>query len=174
MDYDLAYYDNMLRNYSSSAEKICAIRWEWIKETDARKVLDYGSGVGWFRAFAPKGVEVDTTEILSVPQTGIRHANYDVLTLWDVLEHLPSLSPIEELLKWTRYVAISVPILPEGALWTGWKHFKPTEHLFYPTAGQLGALFGSYGFSEVKRGQPECPPRQDIWNFLYEKVDLAE
>lgn len=168
--YDLSYFDKMLRAYSGSAELICERRWAWVADAGARTVLDYGSGIGWFRAFAPPGVQVDTFEVMPVPQTGITRQAYDLLTLWDVLEHLPSLATIEPLLLAVQHVAISIPILPPDKSWIGWKHFKPYEHLFYPTHEQLKALFESFGFAEVRRGQPECPPREDIWNFLYRRV----
>lgn len=174
IDYDLSYYDGMLRNYSASAKQICEIRWEWVKETGARNVLDYGSGIGWFRAFAPKGVEVDTYDAMPVPTTGITRQAYDLVTFWDVLEHLPSLSPVKGILANARYVAISIPILPKGKIWTEWKHFKPNEHLFYPSIDQLEALFREHGFYTLKHGQPECPPRQDIWDFLYAKTDPSK
>ncbi len=170
--YDLAYYDKMLKQYSATAENICRIRWDWVKEANARTVLDYGSGVGFFRAYRPQGVEVDNYDVMPVPQTGITRKEYDLLTLWDVLEHLPSLEEIDNFLKSARFVAISIPILPDGKSWIGWKHFKPSEHLFYPNASQLAAMFASYGFEEVKRGQPECPPRSDVWNFLYRKCAI--
>lgn len=168
--YDLGYFEKMLRNYSRSAAEICTIRWGWVGEASARTVLDYGSGIGFFRAFAPPDVAVDTFDVMPVPQTGITKDRYDLLTLWDVLEHLPGLEPIERYLETSKHVAISIPILPADQSWIGWKHFKPGEHLFYPTAEQLKAMFASYGFEEVKRGQPECPPRVDIWNFLYRRV----
>lgn len=167
VDYDISYYDGMLRNYSGSAEQICKLRWEWVEETKARTVLDYGSGIGWFRAFAPSGIEVDTHDAMPVPTTGIRREQYDLITLWDVLEHLQDLNELEPYLSKAKWVAISIPILPDNKAWLDWKHFKPYEHLFYPSAEQLKALFDYYGFEEVKRGQPECPPRLDIWNFLY-------
>lgn len=167
--YDISYYDKMLKNYSATASEICRIRWDWIKEANARTVLDYGSGVGFFRAFRPQGVEVDNFDVMPVPQTGITRKSYDLLALWDVLEHLSGLDPIEPFLNTCPWVAISIPILPQNKSWIGWKHFKPGEHLVYPTAEQLAATFALYGYEEVKRGQPECPPRQDVWNFLYRK-----
>lgn len=168
--YDLSYYNKMLRAYSGSAQLICERRWAWVADAGARTVLDYGAGIGWFAAYAPPGVQVDTYDVMPTPQTGITRPTYDLLTLWDVLEHLPNLEAIQPYIIQAQYVAISIPILPPDKPWVSWKHFKPYEHLFYPTAEQLAALFAFYGFQEVKRGQPECPPREDIWNFLYRRT----
>ena len=167
--YDLSYYDGMLRNYSGSAEKICKIRWEWVAGCNVRTALDFGCGIGWFRAFAPSSVQVDTFDVMPVPQTGVTREAYDLLTMWDVLEHLPNMDAIEPFLKNCRYVAISIPIMPADTPWMSWKHFKPHEHLFYPSDEQIVALFTAFDFKLLKKGQPECPPRLDIWNFLFEK-----
>lgn len=172
--YDIiSYYDKMLKNYSATASEICRIRWDWVKEANARTVLDYGSGVGFFRAFRPQGVEVDNYDVMPVPQTGVTRKSYDLLSLWDVLEHMDGLTALEPFLSTCQWVAISIPILPKDRHWIGWKHFKPSEHLFYPSADQLAALFQAYNYEEVKRGQPECPPREDVWNFLYRKTQKA-
>lgn len=171
--YNLDYYDKMLKNYSATASEICRIRWDWVKEANARTVLDYGSGVGYFRAFRPDGVEVDNFDVMPVPQTGITRDRYDLLVLWDVIEHLPGLDPIDPYLRSCPWVGLSIPILPPNKSWVGWKHHKPGEHLVYPTADQLAATFALYGYEEVKRGQPECPPRSDVWNFLYRKSAIG-
>ena len=168
MIYDIEYYENMLRMYSQSAEQICKIRWDFVDCITPWHVLDYGSGVGWFRAYRPEGVEVDTFDVGPYPQTGITRDSYDLITLWDVIEHLPTWNP-----QWekTQYVALTVPILPEGQNIVEWKHWKPSEHLKIFTEDILDALFEKYGFEKVKSGYPECPPRVDIGSFLYRKVE---
>lgn len=173
MIYDLDYYENMLRRYSGTAERISKVRWDWIKETEPKRVLDYGSGCGWFRAWRPKGVEVDSYDVGDYPQTGIRLVMYDVACFWDVLEHIPDFEKIEPTLALARSIAASLPLgSGEGGL-NGWKHFKPSEHLHYFTEEILDALFQKYGFRRKKIGRPECPPREDITSVLYEKVNPA-
>jgi hypothetical protein len=166
--YDLQYFEKMLRQNSKTAEEICKIRWEFIRSCGQR-VLDYGSGVGWFRAFRPEDKEVDSYDIGPYPQTGIRNNSYDVICLWDVLEHLPSFEEMEDIFTQTSYVAVSIPIKPAKTKIENWKHFKPGEHLHYFTVESLDAFFKKYDFKKVKSGYPECPPREDILNILYEK-----
>jgi len=172
--YNLGYYEDMLKNYSETAKKICSIRWEFIAATNPKTVLDYGSGVGWFRAFRPKGLAVDSFDIAKFPQTGINHKRYDLVCLWDVLEHLESFSEIEALLHSAKFVATTVPILPSGKRIDGWKHFKPGEHIKVFTHDTINALFNKYDYVLIKKGQPECPPREDIWSFLYGKSGLVQ
>lgn len=168
--YDLDYYENMLRIYSESAGYICGVRWEFISELAPKVVLDYGCGVGWFRAYRPEGVEVYTYDIGPAPQTGLELRMYDVTCFWDVLEHITDFSVIEPVLALSRHVAVTVPIFEDDpAALSNWKHFKPGEHLHYFTPETLGALMARYGFVEKKRGQPECPPREDVWSFMFKK-----
>ena len=168
--YNADYYYNMLRRYTATAELISRIRWEFIIEYGPKVVLDYGSGVGWFKAYAPSHVIVDTFDIAPYVQTGIRHHFYDVICFWDVLEHLPNFRPIENLIKEKcNYVALTIPMLPKGKELTKWKHFKPGEHLHYFTDESLDALFKNYGFKRIKAGYPECPPREDIESVMYGK-----
>jgi len=170
--YQLDYYERMLRNNSTTSEQISYIRWEFLiaNITDPiRVLLDFGSGVGWFRAHRPLSIEVDSFDIGSYPQTGILHKEYDVVCLWDVLEHIANFELIHSILNSTRYVALTIPIKPRKTSLACWKHYKPGEHLHYFTLDELDTFFETYGFRLLKRGKPECPPREDVWSLLYEK-----
>lgn len=172
MDYGIEYYEKMLREYSRTGEEIAKIRWDWISELEPNTVLDYGSGVGWFRAWRPKGVRVHSYDVADYPQTGIQMIIYDVVCFWDVLEHIPDFTEIEPVLALAKNVAASLPLRSgEGDL-DKWKHFKPNEHLHFFTERTLDALFQKYGFHRKKIGQPECPPREDITSVLYERYDF--
>jgi len=171
--YNLEYYEKMLRQNSGTAEKINKIRWDFVAECNPKIVLDYGSGVGWFRAWRPEGVEVDTYDIATYPQTGQRYIAYDLVCFWDVLEHIPNFGIIFDILKEAKYVALSIPIKPDNVELVTWKHFKPGEHLHYFSEETLDLFFKIYGFIPIKKGYPECPPRQDILSVLYKKDNTA-
>jgi len=171
MIYDIEYFDGLLRNNSQYAEKISRIRWDFIKDMHPKIVLDYGSGVGWFRAFKPKDIVVDTYDIANYPQTGIKHEHYDVICFWDVFEHIPDFSVLVKLLENTSYIAFSLPMKPKNIEWMSWKHFKPLEHLHYYDLELLDATLMFFNFKRIKCSQPECPPRKDIYNILYETFE---
>lgn len=168
--YDIEYYENLLRIYSKTAEEISHLRWHFlvahIKPLD--KVLDYGSGVGWFRAWRPPGVTVWSYDLGLYPQTGIDIVSYDVTCFWDVLEHIRDFKELEAILALSKNVACTVPIIPEEGL-AEWKHFKPGEHLHYFTKDSLLALFDKYDFSLVVDIDVECPPRTDVMTFLFSR-----
>jgi len=169
LKYDIDYYENMLRIYSKTAETISRIRWEWIGEVSPKKVLDYGSGVGWFRAFRPEGVYVDSMDIGPYPQKGISCEHYDVVCFHDVLEHMKSFDEVKRIFETATYVAGTIPVVPANKDVTVWKHYKPGEHLRYWSEESFEADMSSEGFKKVKHGMPECPPRTDILSFLYKK-----
>ena len=169
MKYNLEYYDNLLRQYTRTAEYIVGIRWEFVKEVCPRTVLDYGCGVAWFRAFKPEGIKVDTYDIGPYPQTGIRQTQYDLLCLWDVLEHFKTREEIERVIQFSDHIALTIPLLHQGQRVEEWKHFKPGEHYQYYTLEGLHSLFDNLGFYPIKQAQPECPPRVDIWSIIYQR-----
>jgi len=169
VNYDLNYFEKMLREYSGNGERIARIRWGFISEIEPRTVLDYGSGVGWFRAWRPPGVEVDSYDIGPVPQTEIRLVMYDVSCFWDVLEHIPNFEDLEPVFALSRHIALTVPIKPEDTSLSEWKHFKPGEHLHYFTRESTEAFFSRYGFRLLKSSTAECPPREDVYSFLFKR-----
>lgn len=175
--YDVQYHYNLLKIQTEHAKEINDIRWKFIADNITFRskritVLDYGCGVGWFAAFKPGFVkDMDTFDISPVPQTGILHEQYDLLTMWDVLEHIPDFTELAPILKNTDFVAITLPIKPDGMAWNDFKHFKPGEHLHYYSLDLLRALFDRYGFGEVIEGKPECPPRENIFSIIYRRMD---
>lgn len=166
--YDINYYENLLRIHSATAEEISKRRWLFLSEhiQKLESVLDYGSGVGWFRAWKPPGITVWSYDIGLYPQTGIDLVSYDVICFWDVLEHIRDFKEIEPILRLADHVACTVPIIPDEGL-SGWKHFKPGEHLHYFTQDSLVALFDKFGFSPLAKDDIECPPRKDVTSFLF-------
>jgi len=171
MKYELEYFERMLRINSGSAEKINLIRWEFVSSVRPRVVLDYGSGVGWFRAYRPEGVRVDTYDIGEYPQTGANStfAYYDLVTFWDSLEHIADLDEIKPYVAGANYIALSIPIKPKETELENWKHFKPGEHLHYFDIATLDTLLSRLNFYSIKAGYPECPPRVDIFSGIYKR-----
>jgi hypothetical protein len=168
MKYDINYYDGLLRNYSNTAELINKIRWDFVESCEAKTVLDFGSGVGCFRAFRPNGIHVDTYDIMPVFQTGITLNKYDLITLWDSFEHTYSCDAFIRMGKW---VALTLPIFPGGDI-TKWKHYKPGEHVrLFKDNEDVIMYFNKLNMEPIKIRTPECPPRQDITSFLFKERD---
>jgi len=173
--YDFEYWKKIIRQNSSSAEMINRIRWDFVSKINPKIVLDYGSGPGWFAAFAPNGIEVDTYDIAPWPQTKIQHKYYDLITMWDVIEHIPDLNVIRSLFNSTKSIAITTPILPKNKNLKSWRHNKPGEHIRLFTKETLQQYFRGFGFRLIKSGFPECDCgiRQDIFSALFKKKTVV-
>lgn len=180
-NYNSDYYENMLHMYAGSASNIFKVRWKFVEITGAEAILDYGCGCNFLTIFQPHGVDVDSYDIgyiepgVGYPQTGIRRDRYDLMCLFDVLEHVdwenaPDTLMDETILK-ANWVAVSVPIKPDELPFEEWKHYKPGEHLTYFTEESLDEFFWVRGFEKVKSGYPECPPRVDVLTGLYTRRD---
>ena len=177
--YDCDYYYNLLRIHSGSAEKICKARWNFIKTNiddgdNIMSALDYGCGVGFMKAFAPDWLDtenIDTYDIMNIPQTGIRADRYGIVLMYDVLEHIPDFTDVMPVLNKTNYVAVTVPMKPAKMKWENYKHFKPGEHLHYFTPDLLEHIFEVMGFRLVASGSPECPPREHVESFLFKRKE---
>lgn len=130
------------------------------------KILDVGCGSGAFVHTARlaghecDGVDLcvsDTTDLYQgqLPDIYFPTDDYDVVTLHDVLEHV--LDPVA-LLKEIRRV-----LKPQGQLIIdfpnyfaseGKHHWKPVEHLWFPTSEQLESLVKKCGFNVHKVYSP--------------------
>lgn len=175
MEYSYDYYYNLVKIQSQTGKVVADLRWAFIlKHLSPDSVLDYGCGVGFFKAFAPEGIIVDTYDIMPVIQTGIRCNMYNLICLYDVLEHIPDFTELLPILRKTDNVIVTVPIKPALMLWKDYKHFKPGEHLHYFTDDLLTHIFETLGFGLLAKGQPECPPRQHIWTYIFKRLELIE
>lgn len=182
IQYDWKYYEHMLEMYSPTAQKIVGMRWSFVYDIlkEIKNVLDYGCGCNFFSMFAPPNIQIDSFDIGHIngrqyPQTGIRRKRYDLITFWDVLEHVDWIqfpdANILSMMQKTKYIAATVPVLPEGQSLKEWKHYKPGEHLTYFTKETLNLFFSTNGFSLVREGYPECPLRLDILSVLYKRKE---
>jgi hypothetical protein len=113
------------------------------------RMLDVGYGNGSFvklairAGFDAYGYDVHGADY-GVPEAGLNSGEeWDVVTFFDSLEHIPDLTQVKDLAKRTDYVIVSYPSRPRGfpknAL--DWKHFRPGEHLHYFCSRSIAILF---------------------------------
>ena len=136
------------------------------------RLLDYGAGTGAFVEQAIKGgweaigVEPNGTArakaldkglALQKNWTELKPFDYDVITLWHVLEHLPdlhgSILRIHELLRPNGILVLALPNFESwdakhyGEFWAG---YDVPRHLWHFSRDSVQALFGSLGFELLK------------------------
>jgi hypothetical protein len=89
---------------------------------------------------------------------------WDALTFFDSLEHMPDLGFVRRLRA--RKVVVSLPWChwrAEGAEWfMAWKHRKPGEHLWHFEPTSLQRLFAHAGYRMASCGHPEDAVRKPV------------
>lgn len=154
------YDERYLDTYRKLAETplsdvLMRCRWGLVRHhlNGHKTLLDYGTGTGAFleNAMRPEGLSVkgyDVNPASPFSDVMICHLRPDVLTMFDVVEHLEDPRGTIEKIQ-PRLLTISTPntdFVDSKNLET-WRHFKPGEHLHYFGRKSLTALMLSTGFS---------------------------
>ncbi len=147
---------------------------EFEKLTKGRKVFDIGAATGYFldlakrRGWKTAGTEISEYAAELAKKKGhdifcgdLFEKNitkiYDVVTMWDVLEHLKDpgryLQSVNKLLVNGGVLAINT--IDKGSLWAKffgkkWHLIIPPEHLFYFSQKNLKILLKEAGFKIIK------------------------
>jgi 2-polyprenyl-3-methyl-5-hydroxy-6-metoxy-1,4-benzoquinol methylase len=167
-------------------------------DSNRRRLLDVGCSAGRFVALAnERGFEAEGTDIQpEAVQQGRAHfgvrlhcgdllaqgfpaGSYDVVTMWDVLEHLPDpvayLREVARILKWGGRVLVQVPnnSIRVLLLAAGLKRPKPGEypmisfeHIQHWTPAMLTRALQRAGFEEIRI----LPGRKEELNILPQRA----
>lgn len=144
---------------------------------DNAKVLDIGCAAGFFvrtmlehghdaigiepsdsiAAYARKTLGTDRVhvgDLDSAPQEVLQDGHFDLVTMWDVIEHIPD--PQATLDRARKLLAPGGKLLLEtqnvGSRWAKilgrrWHHYKHEEHLYHFNPQTIERLLGDCGFS---------------------------
>ena len=135
------------------------------------RILDIGAATGFFvqlalaRNWKASGIEISDyaasiarqkgLDIMTgtLESAGFKPASFDVVTLWDVIEHLPQpnshLKLVHNILEKGGLIAINTPdsrSFIAKILGKRWHLLVPPEHLFYFSYGSLSMLLKNNGF----------------------------
>lgn len=171
--YDAAYIEKAYNNLGAARTNMAHLRLGFLLgalDGVPTRLLDVGYGNGDFlRAAASaipvvKGYDVPPAyPIAPIETVGCIHEeSFDVVCFFDVLEHFPDPHEIKALK--TRYVYVSLPFFhPElGLEWfSGWKHRKPSEHLWHFSSQGLKNFFREIGYKPVRLSTVEDTIRKN-------------
>lgn len=142
-------------------------------------LLDVGAATGWFvgkaaqtgwtargidvseagvAAGRAKGVRMDAVSVETLAERGER---FDVVTMWDVLEHFPDpFKALDACARLTRPGGILALVTPDGrSIWARlfgprWHALVPPEHLTLFNPRALKAALDARGFDVVRSRHP--------------------
>lgn len=171
------------RGYIDKAPKKIARCRRWVNRIVRRhgpggRWLDVGCSAGFVVSAAEEagfdafGVELEPAAVAYGRETlGLTHlaigtleaqaypAHYfDVISMYDVIEHVPDLNgTVAELARILRPTGMVEIRTPDVGHWSTpknlarWKEIKPSEHLYYFSAATLCRLFAQHGFQLENR-----------------------
>ena len=179
-----ATYDQRYsQNYINKADKKLARSRRWVQRiarrfTPSGRWLDVGCSAGFVVAAAEEagfeafGVELESAAVeYGQRELGLVNLNhgtleaqgyparqFDVISLYDVIEHVPDLeATLRELARIIKPEGVIEIRTPDVGHWrtpkdlARWKEIKPSEHLYYFSRVTLERLFTRHGFTLADR-----------------------
>ena len=142
-------------------------------------VVDVGPGAGAFisamreRGRQAYGYDVNPFMGSKLVQEGLWRNPYDypvdVITMWDVLEHIQDPRMMLEACR--KFCFVSLPVFSGVISIMTSKHYKPGEHVWYWTPSGLIRFFESQGFECLEQNNKESMiGRQGIFSFAFRRV----
>lgn len=144
-------------------------------------VVDIGAGSGSFvRAarscgFRASGTDVNPMTIKVLSEMGChetRPDDYEVVTFWDSLEHIPNPDNVFRHIKHGAVVCVAIPIMKNLLEIRSSKHYKPGEHLYYFTEQGFIDWMACWGFRLLETSTHEVDSGRDSIGAYAFKKDL--
>ncbi len=162
-------HKHMLYAHSELDIQLQGIRKEFVLkntlEYDRGEILDFGCGNGIFlkgldRHFGIKR-NFDINPYEGFTRIDFLLCKYDVVTCWDVLEHMESPAGFLRGID-TKYVFITVPNRDDIKNLNEiqqWRHYRPHEHIHHYNLGSLSALLEACDFKLIEHNYNESKVR---------------
>jgi len=157
--YDAAYHRRFAERANTEiGRRIYASRWALIEKHchGNLTLLDYGCASGAFHLSTRNGYKAFGYDVN--PHCGfteIPTEKIDILTMWDVIEHLPD--PVAALKKIdAEWVFLSTPNLESvrGDI-RQWRHYRPYEHIHYFDLPSLTVILDHAGYKILDHNYEE-------------------
>ena len=144
-------------------------------------VLDIGIGSGEFMKTCGKrcyGYDVNEVAVewlisqnsFMDPYNGV-HGTIDVITLWDVMEHMRRPSDLLLSLRFGMHVMVSLPTFPDLKSVVASKHYRPNEHWYYFTVDGIKKFFFDMGYECLDVNDSETVAgRESIMSYHFYRI----
>lgn len=163
--YDATYLAEYQRRAESPlSDLIMRRRWTLVlkHQNGYKSLLDYGAATGAFldHSMRPENLAVGGYDINPAAKKYLQYPKGiyppDILTMFDVLEHLTAPLDLFRFVS-PKLLVVTVPnvnFVVNSEL-PNWRHFKPGEHLHYFSNASLAALFERAGYKVVETSYAE-------------------
>lgn len=122
-------------------------------------------------------VHVGFLEDLAPDREGFEEHSFDLITLWDVVEHVPDpqalLRQLHRLLRPTGALILETQNVDSkfaGLLGRRWQHFKHEEHLYHFNPTTIRRLLADSGY-QVVRNTPNYGGKYVSFGFIAERAN---
>lgn len=130
-NYDVAYKYKQSTNIEMVKLRLGYLALHLKEDFSKMRVVDIGAGNNVFVNYAShyfKSIVPYDLDGESISQEELYVTHWDLVCLFDVIEHYPN---IDEFWKLNfTYAYLSFPELPKDYPLENWKHLKPSEHLY--------------------------------------------
>lgn len=163
--YDFQYVDERYNKYGEKGPQMAGLRLGYLIGNLGyipKSILDIGYGNGDFLKVTEQGIESYGNDISGYPiPKGSKFVNnifdkhYDVICMFDVLEHFEDISFVKDLI--CDYIYISLPWCHNFSddWFENWKHRRPDEHLWHFNETSITNFFKEMGFELVVHSNVE-------------------
>lgn len=189
--YDAKYCEKYIV-YSCSEINVELQRLRWdsvLRHVKAGRLLDIGCGAGAFIQAAPEGFEVFGQDVnrycvvycnsIGLKATELMlHEKFDVVTMFDSLEHFSSLDVLKyvhDVMSKRGHLILGIPNFRAELLTNidEWRHYRPDEHVFGISETAIHKICDRFGFELVEANDDESvvrPPEGNISIYVLKKV----
>lgn len=179
--YDQDYFDRFDRDARTELGRaLMQARFNFVEQHYRGTLIDVGIGSGAFvelrcrRRRTTYGYDINPAGIAWLEQRRLLVdpylVSFDVMTLWDVLEHIPDFQRL--LVNVRDWVFVSLPIFIDAEHALRSKHFRPDEHCWYFTRDGLIFAMRMCGFDLVTESRIETDlGREDIGTFAFRRCN---
>jgi hypothetical protein len=163
--YDFDYVNQRYNQYGEKGPQMAGLRLGYLIGVLGfvpNSILDVGYGNGDFLKVTQQGINSYGNDISEypIPQNSefiqdIFEKHFDVICMFDVLEHFEDISFVKNLK--CNYVYISLPWCHNFSdeWFENWKHRRPDEHLWHFNENSINNFFNEMGYEKVNSSNIE-------------------
>jgi hypothetical protein len=170
-EYNIDYIQNSYNQYGVKGPQLAGVRLGYLLGVlgfTPKSILDVGYGNGDFLNVCKETIKSYGNDISNYPipegcefVKDIFSDHYDVISMFDVLEHFEDISFVKDLK--CNYFYISVPWCHNYSdeWFLNWKHRRPDEHLWHFNEESITNFFTEMGYEKISHSNIEDTIRVD-------------